>query len=459
MQISPELIAKYNQPIPRYTSYPPANFFKQDFSEAEYKLLLSTSSTNASENISIYIHIPFCKKLCFYCGCNAMASNNLAVYQTYVDALCKEIEMVKKMIGTARKVSQIHYGGGTPNAIPAALLQKINTLLFNSFSFIEEPEIAIECNPAYLDETYMTALLEARFNRFSLGIQDFRKDVLDTVNRDTPAMGVKKIMDFLRQQKGVTINLDFIYGLPLQTPESFAETIKHAVTLSPDRIVTFSYAHVPWVKPLQKKLEIKGLPSPEEKSKMFQHAYDIITEAGYVSVGMDHYAKPDDVLSKALKTKTLHRNFQGYCTRETTGDVFAFGVSSISQLASGFVQNTKEISAYTNAISENKFPITIGYQLNEDETIIKNVIEEVMCNGYIHWKTLANRLNISADKLKLTVEYTPEKMTDFVTDGLLLNEGEITIEVTDLGRYFIRNIAAKLDPLLANSDKQFSKSV
>lgn len=459
MDISPALIAKYNKPIPRYTSYPPANFFQPDFSSERYESLIKASNSTDPQNISIYIHIPFCKKICFYCGCNAMVSRDLNIYEQYVNAVCKEIEMVKAHLEPGRKVSQIHYGGGTPNAIPVELLQKINQLLFDTFLFVDKPEIAIECNPAYLDETYMSALLDAKFNRFSLGIQDFDKRVLDTVNRDSTVMPIGDIMAFLRKSCDVRINLDFIYGLPYQTVDSFAKSIEEAVSLSPDRIVTFSYAHVPWVKAHQKKLEEYGLPEADQKSLMFNKAFDIITKAGYVAIGFDHYAKPDDELAKALKAKVLHRNFQGYCTLETTGQVYAFGVSSISQLAGGFAQTTKNLKEYINHISDDRFAIKVGYELNAEELVIKTVIEEVMCNGYLNWSALSDKLGYPAEELKAIVGYTPENMNEFVSDGLLVDDGNDVLEVTSIGKFFIRNIAASLDPLLKKSDKKFSKSV
>lgn len=459
MDISPQLIVKYNKPIPRYTSYPPANFFQPDFTSERYESLLVASNGAEPQNISIYIHIPFCKKICFYCGCNAMASNNANLYQQYVDAVCREIEMVKAHLEPGRKVSQIHYGGGTPNAIPVELLQKINQLLFDTFLFVDKPEIAIECNPAYLDENYMLALLDAKFNRFSIGIQDFDKRVLDTVNRDSAVMPVGDIMAFLRQNGDVRINLDFIYGLPYQTVESFADSIKEAVRLSPDRIVTFSYAHVPWVKAHQKKLEEHGLPEANEKLKMFQAAYRLLTEAGYVAIGLDHYAKPDDELAKALRDKVLHRNFQGYCTLETTGQVYAFGISAICQLAEGFVQTTKNLNEYIKLISEEKFPVKVGYELNAEEKVIKEIIEEVMCNGYLNWSVLGDKLGYSANEIKAIVGYDPANMKEFVADGLLFDEGHEILEVTPVGKFFVRNIAASLDPLLKNTDKKFSKSV
>ena len=459
MDISPALIAKYNRPIPRYTSYPPANFFTSDFTSERYEALLVASNNAEPQNISIYIHIPFCKKICFYCGCNAVASRDTAIYQTYVDTICKEIEMVKLHLAPGRKVSQIHYGGGTPNAIPVAMLQQINQLLFDTFLFVDKPEIAIECNPAYLDQDYMAALLDAKFNRFSLGIQDFDKRVLDTVNRDAASMPVGDIMAFLRNNGQVKINLDFIYGLPHQTVDSFAASIKEAIALSPDRVVTFSYAHVPWVKAHQKKLERYGLPEASEKSLMFNKASELMIEAGYVAIGFDHFAKPNDELAKALAEKVLHRNFQGYCTLATTGQVYAFGVSAISQLTGGFAQTTKNINQYIDLISEEKFAINVGYELNAREMVIKEVIEEVMCNGYLNWSALGDRLGCAAHEVKAAVGYEAGNMTEFVADGLLANAGEESLVVTSIGQFFIRNIAASLDPFLKDSGKKFSKSV
>jgi len=261
-----ELLEKYNRPVPRYTSYPPANFFTESFTETDYREALTASNDWEPQNISLYFHIPFCRKMCFFCGCNSFPMKNDETVKRYMEAVKKEVEMVKQHLAPGRKVSQIHYGGGTPNAIPVHYLEELNQLLFDSFSFIEQPEIAIECNPAHLDEESVKRLKGAGFRRFSIGIQDFDINVLKAVNRDASKLPVDELIRLLKEgDEPVDVNLDFIYGLPNQTVDSFISAIKKAIAMKPDRLVTFSYAHVPWVKKSQKRLEVIGLPSNEDK--------------------------------------------------------------------------------------------------------------------------------------------------------------------------------------------------
>ncbi|HLO90768.1 MAG TPA: oxygen-independent coproporphyrinogen III oxidase [Lentimicrobium sp.] len=454
------LLEKYNQSLPRYTSYPPANYFTADFTSDDYRDLLTESNNGQPANISLYVHIPFCHKICFYCGCNSVKYPKAVSIENYIEALLNEIKMVKTYLDPSRKVSQLHFGGGTPNAIPVEYIERINELIFSQFQFIENPEIAIECHPAHLDEEYMTRLVKAGFNRFSLGIQDFDLKVLKTANREPSRMPLDQLTSFLRGlDSKIKINFDFIYGLPLQTPESFSETIKKALPYSPDRIVTFSYAHVPWFKKHQLALERAGLPDAETKLQIFEKAYGILLEAGYSDIGMDHYAKGNDELLLALKNNELHRNFQGYCTRRTTGQVYAFGVSSISQLHNSYIQNTKDIGAYINSIDNNLFPVEKGYKLNFNEMVIRDVINQLMCNRHMHWQEIASTYGVTVNQIKEITGFDIQSVESLVDDNLI-ELGENTITITNTGRFFIRNIAVAFDPAMANaSDKKFSKSI
>ncbi len=258
MKIPENLINKYNVPVPRYTSYPPANFFSEEYNSETYIESLENSNNERPENISIYIHIPFCTKMCHYCGCNAQLTRGVDKMRAYVDALKKEILMVKKHLGVSRKVSQVHWGGGTPNSLPVEMVEEIMRVIHENFTFIENPEIAMECHPALLTPRYIEKLAEYKFNRFSLGIQDFKQEVLDNVNRDASVIPVEELVAMIRNYNGISVNLDFIYGLPFQDVNSFADTINRAISISPERLVTFSYAHVPWIKKAQKILELRG---------------------------------------------------------------------------------------------------------------------------------------------------------------------------------------------------------
>ena len=458
MIIPEQLLEKYNSPVPRYTSYPPANYF-DTVTENQYIDAVKDSNSGNPRNISLYLHIPFCKKLCYYCGCNTSPLGTQAEMKKYVTALKQEIRMVAALIDKGRKVSQIHYGGGTPNALPVEWIVELNELIYSLFTLVDHPEIAIECNPAHLDFNYIDQLKKSGFNRFSLGIQDFDNEVLKTVNRDPSAMPVGDIIQRLKAgSDNVTVNLDFIYGLPGQTVESFLDSIRQAAAIRPDRLVTFSYAHVPWVKKAQKILDKKGLPDTELKMKMFSESHEYLMANGYQSIGLDHYVLESDELYQAVITKSLHRNFQGYCTRQTTGQVYAFGVSAISQLEKGYAQNTKSVKGYIESIGLGHLPIEKGYMLTKNEIIVREVINQLMCNKQINWKELSDHLNISESAIRDAIVYDDAELKQFEEDGILqlTKEG---LEMTEGGALFIRNVAASFDPLTRNNSKQFSKPV
>lgn len=457
MNIEKELFQKYNVAVPRYTSYPPANFFHKDFSQEKCIEFIKASNSENTQNISFYIHIPFCSNLCYYCGCNTIISRNKTKLKTYVESLKKEIFLLKKYMNPERKVSQIHWGGGTPNYLSKELVKDLMQVFDENFEFIENPEIAMECHPAHLTFEYVDALAENKFNRISLGIQDFNSEVLKAVNREESKLPVKDLVNYIKA-KNISVNLDFIYGLPFQEEENFKKTIEKAVELSADRLVTFSYAHVPWVKKVQKKLEKFDLPDVNKKTKLFDTALSLLTQNGYYSIGLDHFAKKNDELYKALETKTLHRNFQGYCTLETTGQVYALGVSGISQLNNAYLQNTKELSVYTEAIEKGHFPVEKAYFLNKEEKITRQVIETLMCNLFLDWNKVAKNHNSSVKEIKNTVNYSVEKLKDFESEKLLTFD-ENTISVNKRGQYFIRNIVSIFDPKLAGSGKRFSKAL
>jgi oxygen-independent coproporphyrinogen III oxidase len=379
--------------------------------------------------------------------------------RNYVDALKKEILMVKTLLDPERKVSQVHWGGGTPNSLPYEMIKEVMGLIQNNFTFIHRPEIAIECHPALLDENNIKQLVETSFNRISLGIQDFNKKVLDNVNRDAPQMPVKDIVELIKSYNDTGVNLDFIYGLPFQSVKSFSETIEEAIKISPDRLVTFSYAHVPWIKKQQKILESKGLPDAKEKLGMFLSAFRILTKNKYVPIGLDHYAKENDELSVALKNRSLHRNFQGYCTRETTGQVYAFGATGISQMESAYAQNEKTVAGYLKDISEGRFNTKKGYLLNNSEKIIRHVITEIMCNEYVSFRETGEKFNLPVSKIIDALNFREENFRDFITEGLLEIEAEGVFNVTETGRFFIRNIASKFDPGLTAGTKRFSNAL
>ena len=452
------LVDKYNVPVPRYTSYPPANFFGKEFTEKDFRESVIRSNKDDQQNISIYIHIPFCPQLCYYCGCNTHITRNETMKSKYLEALKQEIKMVRPLLDPTRKVSQVHWGGGTPNSLNIQQITGIMELLRENFTFIDSPEIAIECNPAHLDHAYVDSLINLGFNRISLGVQDFLEDVLNTVNREIPSIPID---DFVKQIQGsgkAKVNLDFIYGLPHQTVASFEKTIEKALAIGPDRMVTFSYAHVPNIKKSQAILEKAGLVGPSEKLRMFENTYEMMKRNGYTPIGLDHFARPDDELAISLNNKTLHRNFQGYCTRETTGQVYAFGTTGISQLESAYAQNAKTVNSYIQAISEGRFTTEKGYLLTSHQKLIRHVINEIMCNYFISWKDTATKFNLQDSEVFKLIRYDEEQLSIFHEDGLLTSSNE-GVTVTELGRFFVRNIAASFDPALGQAGKTFSKAL
>lgn len=459
MRIPKSLLDKYNVPVPRYTSYPPANHFSESFGGNDYKTIVEASNSRDPGNIAFYIHIPFCEKICFYCGCNSCSIGNGSKIDPYMKAVKTEIELVSRFIDKSRKVSQIHYGGGTPNSIDVTYIRELNEFLFSEFRFTDDPEIAIECNPASLDYNYINALLKAGFNRFSLGIQDFNQNVLKNVNRLPSAIPPADLFGYLKSAGRKTgVNFDFIYGLPGQSVSSFTTTMQMASEIMPDRLVTFSYAHVPWLKKHQQMLEKLGLPSVEEKTGMFMAAYDLLTEKGYQPVGLDHFVLPADELYTSLRDGMLHRNFQGYCTRRTTGQVYAFGVTAISQLDGGYSQNRKEINDYIADIRSGSLPVERGYMLSDEEKIAREAITTLMCNKSLNISSLASDLNVAADFARDSLRIDEQVLSELETDGLIkYSPGDI--RVTETGSFFIRNIAASIDKAYSAKVNTYSKPV
>ncbi len=457
MNINKELLKKYNVPTPRYTSYPPANFFSDNFKYSEATEALKKSNEEKTQNISFYLHIPFCSQLCHYCGCNTHITHNKSVINEYVETLKKEILLYKKILSPHRKISQIHWGGGTPDYLDIRQIQEIMGIFYENFNFIEDAEIAMECHPAHLTYDFMNELVNLQFNRLSIGIQDFDKDVLRKVNRALPILPVEKMVTFLHKKK-IKVNLDFVYGLPGQTIERFSETIKKAVSIAPDRLALFSYAHVPWVKPHQKILEKYYLPDAETKISLFEAAFNILTENGYVSIGLDHFSKPDDELYIALQNKELSRNFQGYCTKKTTGQVYAVGVSGISQLDNAYLQNTKNLAVYSESINKGIFPFEKVYFLNKNEKIVSYIVTEIMSNRFLSFIDVEQKFNVSYDEIKEITKIDYDLLTVFENEGLIkINKKDIS--VTYQGMFFLRNIANLFDPLRKQTEKQFSKSL
>ena len=458
MKVDSNFLKKYNKSGPRYTSYPPATFFSEEYTNIDLKESVVLSNNENPSSISIYIHIPFCPQICHFCGCTTESGYTKPFLERYVDAVIKEIELVAKDIDKSRILTQIHWGGGTPNAIDYKYIKQITECIKANFIFSKDYEMAIECSPAYFTFKHISLLKEYGFNRISLGIQDFRDEVLNAINRKPSKLKIEDIISKIKDEGFTGTNIDLVYGLPLQTVESFNETVDRAIKLGTDRIVTFSYAHVPSVISRQKVLDKIGFPSADEKAKMYQNAYDKFIAAGYIAIGMDHFAKPHDELAIALKNKNLHRNFQGYCTRATTGQVYGFGASSISQLHSAYSQNEKNAAKYIKRIKDEGLAVIRGYTVNENEKIVRAVINSVMCNYYVDFNLIAEEFKTSIEKIYAVLDFTLEKFKDFIEDGLMQFKND-TISVNLSGRLVIRNIVMKFDPMLNTGVGTYSQTI
>lgn len=453
-----EFIKKYETRAPRYTSYPPANLFNSSVNNDVYKEQITISNSQNPQNISLYVHIPFCPQLCNFCGCTTFFNSDKNRLNRYITALLKEIDTVTALIDKKRNVTQVHWGGGTPNALDFSIIKEVMDKFRSLFKFAPNAEIAMECNPAYMDFADIDNYASAGFNRLSLGIQDFDQNVLKNIHRQPSKHPVNKLIAYMHRLGMKGINLDLVYGLPGQTPESFTAAAQKAADCDADRIVTFPYAHVPWVKPAQKALEALGLPDADQKLHAFVSANQALTSAGYKFIGMDHYCKPDDALAIASQNGNLKRNFQGYCTAETTGQVYGFGATSITQLHSGYIQNIKNPDKYIETIETQHLAVERGYILNSQEIMVREAINELMCNGLLDFNQCAQKLNVTPADIISATGYSPEKFQPFVKDGILsITDHCLTLRPDAF--LAVRNIAVLLDPMMKDNGNMYSKTI
>ncbi len=454
MSIDLEQFSKYSKPGPRYTSYPTALEFSDDFKYESYLKYLE----EGKERLSLYVHLPFCRSACYFCGCNVVFTSKENKLSRYVEYLKKEIDILASHLDTSREVIQFHFGGGTPTYYSAYELDAIMDYIKKAFpNFSSEAEISVEIDPRFFNEEQMKVFKSHGFNRISFGVQDFDAKVQEAVHRVQPYELTKAAVDLARSYGINSINTDLIYGLPYQSLESFQETLKKIVTLNPDRLAVFNYAHVPWLKKTMRKFDETTIPSPATKLAIFQYTIDFLTENGYKMIGMDHFAKPEDELFGAIEKGELHRNFQGYTTKGGA-NLIGIGLTSIGEGARYYAQNTKDMKAYEDAIESGKLPFERGVELSEDDYIRKQVIMELMANFSIDIKRVESELGINfkeyfADSL--------ESLNEFIEEGLV-TLSEDKLKVSETGTLLIRNIAMPFDAYMQKymgSKKSFSKTV
>jgi oxygen-independent coproporphyrinogen-3 oxidase len=456
------LLSRYNQPLPRYTSYPPATELSADFDRNAFQAALAVGNHKQTP-LSLYCHIPFCETPCYFCGCNTIITQRKEVAEPYLGYLARQIHQVAGLVDGDRLVHQLHWGGGTPNYLDRSQVEFLWNQFNDCFSFDAAAEISIEINPSYIDREYILFLRQLGFNRISFGIQDFNPTVQEAINRVQPEAMLFDVMDWIREAGFESVNVDLIYGLPFQTEATFQETVQKTLQLNPDRIAVFNFAYVPWIKPVQKRMPESALPDAAEKLEILQNSIAQLTQNGYVFIGMDHFAKPNDELAIAQQAGQLHRNFQGYTTKPES-DLLGFGMTSISMLQDVYTQNHKGLKDFYRAIDAGELPLEKGVRLNQDDLIRRTVIMELMCQFQLSVPDLEEKYHLGFD-LDFNDYFAQElpKLAPLEADGLIKRWGD-GIEVTAIGRLLIRNIASVFDAYLGDrmgdrTTKTFSKAI
>jgi len=453
---TPEIIAKYNRPGPRYTSYPTALEFSEDFSADA----IVEDLRQQSGPLSLYFHLPFCQKLCWFCGCNTIINRDRDKATVYLDYLEKELELYDAIRSPQRPVVQLHFGGGTPNFLRPEQIDRLGGLIHKRFKFEAEAECSVELDPRQLTYEHVEAFRRMGVTRASFGVQDINEDTQKAINRIQPHELNVEAANNLRRAGFHSLNIDLVYGLPFQTVDKFKRTLNATLELDPDRFAIFNYAHVPWMKPAQKLLtRHTELPNAGLKLQLFKLIIETLTEAGYVYIGLDHFAKPTDELVLAQNNGTLQRNFQGYSTR-AGAEIQAMGVSSIGMTARNYHQNVKELDPYYASLDAGKLPFFKSLTLTDEDQRRRTIIMRLMCDMALDYDRLSELLN-----LDFRERYAAEiKALDaFVQDGLLEQTGSGVV-VTAPGRLLIRNIAMTFDehtPKPGTSDKsnRFSRTI
>ena len=457
--ITPELLTRFDVPGPRYTSYPTADRFVEAFGEADYIQALAqrqTGTVGKQLPLSLYVHIPFCESLCYYCACNKIITKHKERAAEYLRYLSKEVALHIRHLGRGQSVSQLHLGGGTPTFLSDDELRQLMVMLREAFEFVPGGEYSVEVDPRTVDESRLALLAALGFNRLSLGVQDFDPAVQKAVHRIQPADQVFQLVDASRRLGFESVNVDLIYGLPLQTPESFDRTLEQVKRLLPDRIALYAYAHLPERFKPQRRIHATELPMAAAKVAMLSRSLDALTDAGYVYIGMDHFALPDDALAVAKRQGRLHRNFQGYSTQADC-DLIALGVSSIGRIGSTYSQNAKTMEEYCDLLNQGHFPVVRGLALTRDDLIRRSVIMALMCQGHLQYESI-NLAWLVDFKSLFAKELT--QLEDMQAQGLV-ELSDSGIEVTAVGWFFVRGVAMVFDRYLQadRNRSRFSKII
>ncbi len=454
LSVDLNLVRKYDVPGPRYTSYPPATRFSDTY-DADRLHRLIQANKQSERDLSLYCHIPFCESLCWFCGCTTIITSKHREGTDYLDYLDREMAAFCEGGIGDRKVVQMHLGGGTPTFLQPEEIKRLGSILRRHFGETPDCEAGVEVDPRGLTREHVSALWEAGFNRVSMGVQDNNPKVQEAVHRIQPMEITRDSVEWLRETGFQSVNIDLIYGLPHQTEASFEQTLDEIIELAPNRLAVFSYAHVPWIKPAQKIVERNHLPTPETKLNLLKLIIEKLTAEGYVYIGMDHFARPDDELAVAQSEKTLQRNFQGYSTHGGA-DIHAFGMSSVSQIPDAYWQNIKEMDGYRRAVDESVAPIAKACLVSDAQKLTRTVITRLMCDLSLDYDDLSAHLDIDFREAFAKVI---DGLRDMADDGLVQFDAS-GLAVTNAGRLFIRNIAMRFDPAIeTSSSTRYSKTI
>jgi len=447
---------KYAKPGPRYTSYPTAPEFSEDFFEND--LISFYKNQDDSRALSLYIHIPFCRSACYFCGCNVIFTSKEEKKEKYIQYLKKELSIIKQHLNVNRQVTQMHFGGGTPTFLSADQLAIVLKMIKDTFpNFSNDAEISCEVDPRFFTQEHMDVLKNEGCNRLSFGVQDLNEAVQKEIHRIQPFETTQNVVNIARKAGIKSINIDLIYGLPLQTKETFHQTVQEIIKLNPDRLAVFNYAHVPWMKKTMRKFDEETFSPPSERLEILQDTINFLTSNGYKMVGMDHFAKPEDELFKAIEKGELHRNFQGYTTK-AGADLIGIGVTSIGDGIDYYAQNFKDLKTYENAIDENKLPVFKGYKLNKDDQLRQFVIMELMSNFSLNIPRVEEKFKIVFnDYFKGDLK----ELDEFI-EANLISINDDKIQVSHTGTMLIRNIVMPFDAYLKKqpeNKRKFSKTI
>ncbi len=450
-----ELLRKYNRPGPRYTSYPPAPAWTDGFTQADLERAFARADAS-NRDVSLYIHLPFCESLCLFCACNVVIRKDHSVAGGYLATLRREIGSLASFVSRDRTVTQLHWGGGTPTYLSPGQMEDLFADLSLAFHFAEDAELGIEIDPRVTTPEHLAVLRRLGFNRLSMGIQDFQPKVQQTVHRIQPYEMTRDLIQAARTLGFSSLNVDLICGLPHQTAEAFRDTVEKIVGLAPDRIALFSYAHVPWLKKQQGSFA-KFLPADHEKFHIFRTALSRFLDAGYMYIGMDHFARPEDELAHAQRNRTLHRNFQGYSTRGGA-DLYGLGVSAIGHIGPTYAQNFRDLDRYSEAVERGGLAMMRGYRLTPDDLVRAAVISRLLCHAVVKKAEISREFGIDFDRY-FAAEI--EALRDLEADALVRTSPE-EIAITGRGRVFMRNVAMVFDsylPKLSNDKPRFSQTL